>query len=69
MPGSLHVLFKQQGPPALPQAAHTEVLEPTELVVQARSKVAHAALVGKVTLAQQGSPALPHVQRPDLHVP
>ncbi len=31
--------------------------------------MAQPVLVGKVVEAQQGSPALPHVQRPPVHVP
>jgi hypothetical protein len=45
------------------------LLYPAEPVVQARSPVAQTLPVGRVPLAQQGSPTLPQVQRPDLHVP
>jgi len=69
VPASLQVLPAQQGAPALPQGAHTEVLSPGVLVVQARSKLAHGVPVGKLPLLQQGSPWLPQVQRPDLQVP
>jgi hypothetical protein len=65
----VHRLLEQQGAPALPQAAHTEVVRPGVLVVQARSKVAQVLPVANVLVGQQGSPALPQVQRPDLHVP
>ena len=42
-------------------------LVPSEL--QARTLFAQPVLVGKVELGQQGSPALPQVQRPAVHVP
>jgi len=32
VPASVQMLPEQQGPPVLPQAAHTEVLEPAEPV-------------------------------------
>lgn len=63
------MLLEQQGPPALPHTAQTEVEYPAEPVVQAKSLDAQAAPVGRVDPAQQGSPALPHVHRPDLQVP
>ena len=69
MPASLQMLLEQQGPPALPHTAQMELVYPVELVVQASSPVAQALPVGRVAPAQQGSPTLPHVQRPDLHVP
>jgi len=69
MPRLLLLLVLQHGPPALPHGAHTEVLDPVELVVHARSKLAQPVPVGRVPLAQQGSPVLPQVHRPDLHVP
>jgi len=59
----------QQGEPDLPHAVHTEELVPAVLVLQARSKLAQLVPFAKVPLAQHGSPALPHVQRPDLHEP
>ncbi len=69
VPASLQVLLEQQGPPALPHTAQMELVYPVELVVQARSPVAQALPVGRVPLAQHGSPTLPQVQRPALQVP
>lgn len=59
----------QQGVPDLPHAVHTEPLRPAVLVLHARSKLEQLVPLARLPLAQHGSPALPHVQRPDLHDP
>jgi hypothetical protein len=65
----VQLLPVQQGAPDFPHAVHTEVLEPAELVLQARSKLAQLVPLARTPLAQHGSPALPQAQRPDLQDP
>jgi hypothetical protein len=56
----------QHTPPATPQVLHTPLLV---LDVQVRSAVAQAVPVGEAAAGQQGSPFLPHPQRPPAHWP
>jgi hypothetical protein len=69
VPASVQWFPVQQGTPVFPQALHKEVLLPGVLVVQARSNEEQVVPVGRFPLAQDGSSALPQVQRPDLHEP
>ena len=71
MPASVQVLPLQHGPSFFPQAWQVLTVVPELLTLepQARSYVAQPEEVGNVVVGQQGSPALPQPQRPDLHVP
>jgi hypothetical protein len=69
VPASVQVLPEQHGLSFLPQGWQVEPVVLLVVDAQARSKLEQPLLVGKVLVGQQGSPALPQVQRPVLQVP